>query len=362
MPKTKRHKQPVTDPPRLCLSVPFQVPDYFQALDSALDFSERRSSWKKRKHLARRIPVGDAYAPTWTSMPAPPEVPWLTVNFDPTPDVDALRLEMEKRWEYIANRRRSEELAHRLHEEWQFDSICSAEDRDNCVIYELARESATIRALVVAFRHAREAAMQARKAGDAGKSEQTNVRWNALFWILLRVLRGFDRLVLVDVDGFPERPWLAYRAGERPRLKSFSFLKVARIEPAEDAFLPHLFGTFGHEAPLGNRVAHFSLTIDTGATRNEIMDKVNAELREKLDKLKTNRKHSPSTSEEMLGHLAGLRLMRLVDRKSIAGFNSKADESSRRRDARKVRTHLHSVFALPEGEVPITPHLEAEMP
>jgi hypothetical protein len=294
-------------------------------------------------------------------MPTPPGVPWLTVNFNPTPDVDALRLEVEERWEFIAGRRRCEDLAHQLATEWQFDSICSAEDRDACVIYELARESATIRALIGAFRHAKEAAMQARKSGDAGKAEQTNVRWNALFWILLRVLRGFERLVLVDADGFPARPWLAHEPKERPRLKSFSLLKVARIEPAEDALLPHLFSTFGHESPLGSRVSHFSLTIDNGAPRKDIMDKVNAELRRELDKLNATRKHSPSTSKEMLHHLAELRLMRLIDRKSLAGFNSQADESSRRRDARKVRDHLHSLFALPEGEGPITPHLEAKM-
>ncbi|MEQ1861827.1 MAG: hypothetical protein ABMA13_18060 [Chthoniobacteraceae bacterium] len=352
------------DLPRLSLRIPFRVPDFFAALEGARSFADRRQQWHAAKARTKNIRNADAFTPCWTNMPAPSDVPWLTVNFDPAPQDAELQNEAATRWKSIAGCPRSVSLATKFQAEWDFESLRTAEDCAACASYELARESATIRALVAAFRIARSEAVEAGKSGDSETAARTNLRWNALFSILLRVLRSNERLALVMAPGFPEKPWMAHSMKDRPRPKPLVPIKTASVEPLASAFLPYLFGAFGSDSVQSNGVHHFALSVDTTAPRKAIETVVKKALRAELDSIGVKRKHSPSTPGEILHHLAKLRLLRLVKGPiphPIPGFESGSDESSWRRDARKVGSHLHSFFALPDGERPLTPHREADI-
>ncbi|MEP6717445.1 MAG: hypothetical protein ABJC09_17885 [Terriglobia bacterium] len=382
----------------------FLVPD-FQAWDRALvRYSDSIHSWKRRAARGPD-PIEFGAFRRYFQRPAPPAIRyWEVPGRQRFSKGDRLH-EAEQRWKAGPIKTG---LAENSINEWDFSAGSGQQSNakkhyrktelQDLLVYELARESITIRRFVATLRAAKESAVKARavamKAYQAASSIRTEPElnddveehfwkwvidrsardiiarraveahrdWNVAHFFLLRALRMSDRYSLVFNDDFPVRTWRDIPSERRPTTQNIGMKHgAAEIVREEHSYSNLRRQIFPHAKGILDGYDTFILTIDTRAGRKRIEESVMKSLRATLQDIKAERHAGMTKVKDALNALKALRLMRLEDepwkkagRNGFASYPQYFDRKTWREGAKRVVEHMHDLFRLPGDEEPLT--------
>ena len=261
-------------------------------------------------------------------------------------------------------------------DEWNFSRFFTKFERNNpaaraCMIYEYARESPSVREVVVDYRNAvsKRAAADALEANRVGrlpmletmKALADETRALARMNKLLRGASG--GMVFCNEPGFPMKSWQSLQSARtidrNKHGRAALLLPPWKVE--SDALAIKAL------APKTTPVVPCFLAVDTSAKRDEIKAAILDGLEELLNDLGIGDARGGADAADALKQLTALRLLNRFPKAVVMAIGDEATNANSERQARpfstwqnytrareKAREWMHKLFDLPTDEIPIS--------
>lgn len=322
------------------------IPDYFKLREVSFEWLlEKMDVDTQLANPPAPRPEWGAFDPALHKpvLPPKPPTPGWYLPEPPPISADQVTEQAKKRWAAINGERRSKGLTGKHRAEWDFADLieeCGREEDgvqllEDCLFYELARESAAIRCYVENLRDAKRRGieLQARMKAEGtealavyGEDEAIRRDWNVAFHRILEAIKFYDRHNLLTGSGFPDTPWLAYPRERRPR-RDGTLLKGGAVQIVSQDRAP-LIQSFVDQLPVSilfQQHAQLTVVIDKSAGRKQIEEAWKRQLKQVLAQLNVEKLAGKATPADGLRALSALRLSRLTDSPWIA-FGSRIKE------------------------------------